>query len=372
MFRHELIVQSPQAKGVIAAAVRNLAGEIDFDRIRGIFAFATESGTQELIENLTQGSSGWEKAEKRWLISADFGFTEPRALRALSGLPNSSVRIPDAPYLLRNSLKPRVTHHAKSLILDRQSGKVGDPPVGLLVGSANLTVSALSGNFEAATLAVWRSPLSKLDRTRLTSAESQIKEFDRIWQKALKLDDVLLAKYQRAWKKNRKARPWPDQERRSMVREAGQTYAGSFELAAALRSADKFWIQTGNMYKNLGEDGNQVDMSPGSRVFFGFSNREMSEELLGEIELGYWERAPVGRHLHYGKNSMDKIYLPNPGTEGAPASYVNETLLFERRKNGSFRFKVGTPAETKAWRQASRRQGTIFKMRSGREFGVFR
>jgi HKD family nuclease len=374
VFRHDLVVQSPNARGVIAAEVERLAGEGGFDRVRAFFAFATESGTQELIESLTKGWTGdWDRALKRWLISADFGFTEPQALRALSGLPNSQVRIPDAAYLLKHLLKPRATHHAKSLVLDRRRGKASSAPLGLMVGSANLTVSALSGNFEAVTVATWSDPLDQRDRARLATAEAQVKEFDRVWRKATKLDDAVLEKYQKVRKRVRKARRWPEQERQSMVRDAKRKNAGSFELAAALRSATKFWIQTGNMYKNLGEGGNQVDMTAGSRVFFGFSNRKVPpKKLLGEVDLAYWGHSPVARHVRYGNNSMDKIYLPNPGTEGSPATYANKTLLFERRKDGSFRFKVCAPGEAEAWKKESDRQGTAFKMRSGREFGVFR
>lgn len=373
MFRHELVVQSPDAPDGIASGIERLVRDGEFDRVRAIFAFATESGTQELIESLAGGWPGdWEAAQKRWLISADFGFTEPRALRALSGLSNSQVRIPDAPYLFRRMLKPRNTHHAKALVLDRRGGGSGGPPLGLMIGSANLTVSALSGNFEAATFAAWNDPLGKRDRIRMTAAEAQAREIDRVWHKATKLDDAVLTRYEKARDRVLKTRPWPEQERRSWVREAKKTNAASFELAAALRSTENFWIQTGNMYKNLREGGNQVDMKAGSRVFFGFSNRKVPEKtLLGEVELAYWGNTPTVRHVHYGDNSMDKIYLPNPGSEGAPATYVNETLLFERRKNGSFRFRVGTLGEPKAWKKESERQGTAFKMQSGREFGVF-
>ncbi|HEX6753489.1 MAG TPA: hypothetical protein VF093_07910 [Solirubrobacterales bacterium] len=374
MFQYELVVQSPSAPKGIATEIEQLAASGDFDRLRAIFAFATESGTQELIESLTEGWTGeWEAVQKRWLISADFGFTEPQALRALSGLPNSQVRIPDAAHLLEHLLKPRATHHAKALVLDQRRRLAGDAPLGLLVGSANLTVSALSSNFEAVTVASWTNPLGQRDRARLVTAETQVKEFDRVWRTATRLDDAVLKKYQKVRERVRKYHPWPEQERQAMIRDAKRMNAGSFELAAALRSATKFWIETGNMYKNLSSGGNQVDMTAGSRVFFGFSNRKVPpKELLGEIGLAYWGcLKTVPRHVRYGNNSMDKIYLPNPGTEGAPSTYANETLLFERRKKGSFRFKVGASDEPKVWKEQSELQGTAFKMQSGREFGVF-
>lgn len=372
MFRYELVAQSPDRKRTIGAAVQSLAAECDYDRLRGYFAYATEAGVAELLEYLTKGWRGdWERTRKRWLISADFGFTEPGALRVLKHLKNSEVRIPDASYLLEKHLNPRITHHAKVLILD-QRGPGGGAPLGLLVGSANLTVSALGGNFEGATLAVWKDPLAKRDQASLTSARQAIKDFDRAWRKAEKLDSSMLAEYEAMRKRVKKAPRWPDQERKPLLQEARRENAGSFELAAALRSADKFWIQTGNMYKNLGESGNQIDMQAGSRVFFGFSNRKVPpNHLLGEVRLGYWGHSVSARHVRYGDNSMDKIYLPNPGTEGTPASYANETLLFERKRDGSFRFKLAGAGEAEEWKRKSKSQDTAFKMRSGREFGVF-
>jgi HKD family nuclease len=374
MFRYQLIAQSPSRKSSIAEAVQDLAGEAEFDRLRGFFAFATEPGVAELLEYLTKGWRGdWEKTLKRWLISADFGFTEPKALRAFSSLRNSEVRIPDASYLLDHRLNPRTTHHAKALILDRRAKGGTGTPLALLVGSANLTLSALRGNFEAATAASWSEPLRKADRISLDPARQQVKEFERVWRGAEKLDATMLSRYETVRGKVRKSRPWPEQERRPLVNAAKKENAGSFELAAALRSAERFWIQTGNMYDNLRKKaGNQVDMKAGSRVFFGFSNRTVAPGILGEIELGYRGRSPSLRHVHYGTNSMDKIYLPNPGTEGTPDNYENEVLLFERKRDGTFRFKVGTPAEAEAWKRKSESQGTAFKMQSGgREFGVF-
>jgi hypothetical protein len=67
---------------------------------------------------------------------------------------------------------------------------------------------------------------------------------------------------------------------------------------------------------------------------------------------------------------MDKLDLPVPGKEG-PATYRHQTLLFTRQPDGSFRLSLGSTPEVSIWKQASERLGTLFGMRSGREYGVF-
>ena len=67
---------------------------------------------------------------------------------------------------------------------------------------------------------------------------------------------------------------------------------------------------------------------------------------------------------------MDKLNLPIPGVDG-PARYDHSTLLFTRRPDAAFDLAVGTPAQVNLWKAISREQGTLYPMRSGREFGVF-
>ena len=58
------------------------------------------------------------------------------------------------------------------------------------------------------------------------------------------------------------------------------------------------------------------------------------------------------------------------GLRGPPDSR-DSTLLFERQTDGSYRMRLGTPAQVQAWKARSRRQGTLFAMRGGRAWGVF-
>ncbi len=279
--------------------------------------------------------------------------------------------IPDAEYLLRRNLRPRATHHAKGLLLDREPRH--QPPFGLLVGSTNLTVSALHDNFEYVVLSLWTGSQRGGAKLHLEAARKQAVHFDAVWRGADELDRRLLDRYTTARKRVRQRRPWPDPERSRAVRNVSSRRASSLELAAALRAASHFWIETGNMYRNLsGGRSNQLDMKAGSRVFFGFPNRRLTPETqIGSVQLAHRSYPAESRNIWYGDNSMDKLYLPPPGAPGAPSTYVNEVLLFERRRDGSFRFRVGTRPEVASWKRRSRRARTAYRMASGRAFGVF-
>ncbi len=145
------------------------------------------------------------------------------------------------------------------------------------------------------------------------------------------------------------------------------------DIAAALAAATHLWIETGNMYGNLGGGrSNQLDMKAGTRTFFGFSNRCLEPETqIGTIQLGYGGDAGEARNLWFGDNSMDKLHLVPPGTSGAADTYVGRVLLFEKRRDGAFAFRVGASKEVKKWMKLSESRETAFSLRSGRRYGVF-
>ncbi len=129
MFRHELAIQTPANPGVAINAVEAVASSAEFDRLRAAFAYATAPGAQELIDAFVVGmGEDWTHAEKRWLISADFGFTEPEALKLLAGLPRSRVRSPtlsisfDATYVRVRPTTRRVCCSTGSPVINLRSG----------------------------------------------------------------------------------------------------------------------------------------------------------------------------------------------------------------------------------------------------------
>jgi HKD family nuclease len=108
---------------------------VDYDAVDVAVAYASRRGVSELSVALT--SSRWLSAGKRWLVSMDFGRTEPAALDALAALPNSEVRVPNGRDVIASqSLQPKITFHTKAYLF-RLAGH--NCPVAVIIGSANLT-----------------------------------------------------------------------------------------------------------------------------------------------------------------------------------------------------------------------------------------
>jgi HKD family nuclease len=133
-------VQSPSQASSVLRAYQQLLKGVSYGRLTGLYAFATLKGARLLVDVLKESVS-WKKAKKRWIVSIDDGITEPDALRFLLSFPKSEVRIPYGEQLLNRALTPVFRFHPKTLLLE--SGTARSIPVGILVGSANLTSSGL-------------------------------------------------------------------------------------------------------------------------------------------------------------------------------------------------------------------------------------
>ncbi|MGO9436423.1 MAG: hypothetical protein ACLP00_19280, partial [Terracidiphilus sp.] len=99
-------VQRPGEGPAILNACRTLVSSAEFNRLTGLFAFATYRGATLLTSTLARASGSWRKALKRWVISIDGGITEPKALRHLLSASRSEVFIVDAEKVLRRNLVP--------------------------------------------------------------------------------------------------------------------------------------------------------------------------------------------------------------------------------------------------------------------------
>ncbi len=84
-------------------------------------AYATQSGSRDLISRFKKRIGNWSNLQKKWLVSIDFGRTEAKALEILQSLPNFEVRIPSANELLDNALIPQRCFHPKTFVFDTGS-----------------------------------------------------------------------------------------------------------------------------------------------------------------------------------------------------------------------------------------------------------
>ncbi|WP_149482646.1 phospholipase D family protein [Mycolicibacterium sp. P1-18] len=294
-------------------------------------AYATYAGVALLDKRLGAFPS-WPDASKRFLVSMDFGTTEPAALAKLSELSNAEVRIPNGESILASPiLRPPSTFHPKSYLFRQAEWR---SPSALVVGSANLTVSALATGSEVVVKQAWTgSSLSRSDRRHLKGAGPFLDWFEDAWATAVPLREIL-NEYRARYESKPGPRTPPEEET-----PATQNYLVSADehevygaLTVQLAAAKTIWFETDKLYHNRGpgKTGNQLDTPRGTRVFFGFSPQKVQRNtIFGDVNIQVPGFPSVPRSVRFGNNEMDKINLPIPGTDG-PESYDNAYLLFER------------------------------------------
>lgn len=364
MYQTQLYVQNERMQGVIAKGLLDVAKTINADRLIVAVAYATYVGCEVLADLFATHVQRWGEMRKDWVIAFDYGITEDSALQLLEELPNSTVRIPDATELLRNHLRPFRKFHPKLYIF------VGERrnEFALFSTSANLTISGLYFNTEHGTTSIWIPPLTKAERQSLRLTKDRYLEVDGLIQRAPRLDDELLQRYKSL--RNRRKISTEDDDIVQRFAEADSVQ--HLRITALLLAARAFWIEVRYVVENRGpgKPGNQIDLQRGSRVFFGFGAGRVPRNTLFGVVFIRHQGEVVECNMRFGNNYMDKLNLPIPDSPG-PAAYDNRTLLFERNSDGVFDLKVGTAKEIAEWRMLSIQQGSLFRMRGGREFGVF-
>ncbi len=357
-------VQRPDQGNAILRAYRDLIASTEFSRVTGLYAFASHKGARLLVGEF-QNSSSWKASVKRWVVSIDGGITEPEALRFLVRLRKATVWVPDAEALLVRRLKPVRRFHPKTLLLERHNRAL--EPSAILVGSANLTCNGLCFGHEHALAAMTAGGTSPSLPGTLAAG---LVELEKVIAAATQIDETFVDRYAQI----RPAKPsLPEDfedERTDQILQENPVIGAP--MAAALAAASHLWVDIQYVVSNRGaqQEGNQIDLQRGTRVFFGFGDKGLPRNsAIGTVMIRYHEHSGP-RNLRFGNNSMDKLDLPIPAIEGPP-SYSNTTLLFSREPNRVFRLAVGKEQEIARWKEQSRVDGTLFRMQSGREFGVF-
>lgn len=352
----------------IINAIADLSGTSRFTRVRAAVAYATLPGCRSVVERFVARMTGWADIEKRWLLSIDFGRTEPQAIEYLTALPNSEVRISDANRLIERRLVPFRCFHPKTFIFDRP-GQIAF--FSAFIGSANLTGSGMFSGVEHATAMSWVSPLAG-ERRSLVRAIRAFLWWEQAWESATPVSAELLRSYRAV----RPARPrFPREDSSETIRRFTRQVPREVHIDSGLawEAARFLWIETAELYKNRGPDraGNQLDLRRGTRVFFGFPPDTVGRNtVLGSVAIQYDAMRPVNRSVRFGDNSMDKVNLPIPDQDG-PDSYDHSALRFERIGAGQFRLIRGTPAQLADWRRRSSAQGMFYELAGGRAFGFY-
>lgn len=350
------------------AAIQDVAKAYNFESLDVAAAYITSTGLFDLDTSLGDHfdlSDG--NRSKRWLTSFDYLRTEPVALEALLAFPNSNVRIHDPESALQNSGMPHRPFHPKAYLF-----RLGENIEVGLAGSGNLSRSGLSRGVEAGiVIGVDRSDsatnndlLASIDMTRLW--------FEGLWDSGTPLNGALLNRYSKLYESSENLKNLTPVEDDTANSDSSTAAISAGDLKK-LRACRNFWIDAGNVTKNRGANlpGNQAMLKRMSRVFFGFEASEIPENShVGHIGISFDGGNFRQYSLTYSDNKMDKLILPIPGDEG-PQSYDNKVLHFRAVGPRKFELKVFDSAHLSKFRKKSKAVDGAFKMKSGREWGVF-
>src|ERR1035437_5895247 len=196
----------------------------------------------------------WAKTRKQWLLSIDFGRTEPDAIALLGDLRNSEVRLANGRALLDRKLIPQCCFHPKTYVFESKDSTA----FGLFVGSANLTLSGLHTGSEHATAHLWLPELTAEQNAELERIKERLGWWDGAWAAATRPDGALIREYTKLRSdvlledEAESVKPFVSRGHREIDVDPGLAWA----------NATCLWVETHELYKNLGKtrSGNELDL----------------------------------------------------------------------------------------------------------------
>jgi len=356
----KIFIQNSRCPSQILFAFDEVA-DASVQQVRWAVAYSTQSGCKRLVDHISarMGKFGWEASKKQFITSLDFGLTDPGALEFLSGLPESEVFITNTEVLGKPGLLPCKAYHPKLYLFDAAES------TGYVVGSANLTESALITNTEVVAVgkekpdnATWNDVWAELllNTTPLTTA--------------------LISQYRRKWVHPKRRAVEPDPKPRPPEIKPGDKtvfWEAIKTVGFSPMAFNHFWVEAGSMPS--GGSRNQLELPRGANRFFGFIHADYGEM---HITIGHpiltlrghsWTNRPLTWH---GNNKMERINLPTLAQGGF--DYRNTSVLF-RRHEGGYEINVlpWDDSGSVAWRAASDALKTVFRLgeRGERICGLF-
>ncbi len=332
----------------------------EVEKIRWAVAYTTQAGCRRLFSRLStrMGESVWEASKKQFITSLDYGLTEPSALESLANLSGADVHVANASVINNKGFRPAHAYHPKIYLFDQSD------VTGYVVGSANLTNSALLANTETVSAGL---------------SNPHNSNWDEIWNELLKntepLTPGLLNTYRDRWV--RPARRPVDPDIATIPSEIVVSDAPVLAESIADDSVNPlqfqhFWIEAGYI---SGGSRNQLELPRGANRFFQFSYSSYGDEhvTIGTPTLTLrdqsWEDRPLTWH---GNNRMERINLPTRNQGGF--DYPNTAILFRRHQDGYELDVQAWDDETAlAWRTASDSLNSLFRLgeRGSRICGFF-
>ena len=337
----DFFIQQGQDFKTTLSELRRIRNLVEATESLSLFAYATQSGLAAF--DLEFGSEFWESTATRWLFGIDYGRTQPQAIKALCGKPNSEVRVHDGSWVVKQTgFLPRRDFHPKTSFLMRpEHGKIG-----IISGSGNFSSNGLRHSVEAGA-SIFIDPTVD-DANSAGEALTAANEF---WEAATPAE-LILEDYEHRWK--------------ASFSRSDYDQGGHSEISGP---KDVFWIETGYVTRNRGLDkpGNQIDLPRGMSRYFGMNPPEdlPLNSTIGPINFVTPSNGPIERNLRLGNNSMEKITLPIPETHGF-GIYDGKVLVF-KRSGDSFVLNALEAADFEA--TFGDRLSGVMAMGSGRRYG---
>ena len=334
------------------------------EQVRWAVAYSTRRGCERLIDRISSrmGKARWEKSQKHFVTSLDFGLTEPSALEFLSSLPASQVHIANPDVVNKAGLMPGKAYHPKLYLFDSAS------TTGYVVGSANLTDSALITNTEIVAVGKEAPANGRWNDV-----------WDRLMLDTSPLTSTLLRAYQSRWVRptRRAVEPEP-KPKPPLIRPSDKPVFWEAITTGGIDPTlfNHLWVEAGTM--SSGGSHNQLELPRGAHRFFGFPSTSYPEAhvTIGNPPLTLrqhrWTDRPLTWHGAPKMNKMERINLPTQAQGGF--DYRNTSVLF-RRHAGGFEINVlpWNDDGAVAWRAASDALKTVFRLggKGGRICGLF-
>lgn len=273
---------------------------ISADEFFGCFAYATQSGFRAF--ELSVGTNFWSKTKSRWLFGIDYGRTDPRALREISGRDNADVRIYDGRFVVdRSGFNPRRDFHPKIAMMGNATTKMQ----GVILGSGNFSNNGLRRSVEAGAAIISTKKAHLIEHIKPVRSV-----FEGLWEQACPLGDI--------------AKSYED--RLAALVSSRDTKRS----AKVVGPGSGFWIEAGYVTKNRGPDkpGNQIFAPSGFRRLFGLKKGKNTSTNIGEITFKTEVGPMVTKNYRENDNGMEKLTLPMPEDHGFGV-YDGKVLVFE-------------------------------------------
>lgn len=284
----DFIVQEPcpSQDRSFAGTIQQIAAEQEWARMSVAVAYSSVAGITRVHDLV---SSANQDICFRWLLGVDDYFTQPGAIEFCALKSKESVRI-------YKSSKKTLRFHPKIYLFE---GSAQNGRAALIVGSTNLTASAMERNCEA--YAIIRTA-KRARRNELVSL------YESLWNLGISPSEKFMMKYKRNYRRQANKRSFPNGD--ETVRRRGskpQVVLKSDQAETSPEAAKVCWIEVG---KNTAM-GRELEFKAEQARYFGLKPRGgIPEHKIFLVSSG----TKVKLRLKYQANKMWRLQF----TPGVP------------------------------------------------------